>query len=191
MSEIGRAYAPISIPFGFHNRQVPSCWTRLYGYSFRFFSKRELGIPEGFQSHVYGANENRERFLKSTTLSPSASSETNFWTRLISSTRASKFITQVHNTKHLLVQLLRHNTNNLRGFQYPQTSQRRVFTQPRVLCPSILNSRIIRPFLQLWHFHLKQTDLDLHILEQPILTEFFQEWLDVLIQIQENPVSEL
>lgn len=75
MSEIGRAYVPISIPFGFHNR---------------FFSKRELGIPEGFQAGVYGASETkREKFLKPTTLPPSASSETNFWARLISTTKTS------------------------------------------------------------------------------------------------------
>ncbi|CAB3400403.1 unnamed protein product [Caenorhabditis bovis] len=34
MVELGRAYVPISIPFGFHNR---------------FFSKKDLGLPEGFQ----------------------------------------------------------------------------------------------------------------------------------------------
>lgn len=34
MIEIGRAYVPISIPFGFHNR---------------YFSKKDLGLPEGFQ----------------------------------------------------------------------------------------------------------------------------------------------
>uniref|UniRef100_A0A8R1HX03 Uncharacterized protein n=1 Tax=Caenorhabditis japonica TaxID=281687 RepID=A0A8R1HX03_CAEJA len=34
MTELGRAYVPISIPFGFHNR---------------FFSKKDLGLPEGFQ----------------------------------------------------------------------------------------------------------------------------------------------
>ncbi|RCN42158.1 hypothetical protein ANCCAN_11900 [Ancylostoma caninum] len=33
MKEIGRAFVPISIPFGFHNR---------------FFSKHDLGLPEGF-----------------------------------------------------------------------------------------------------------------------------------------------
>ncbi|EYC34593.1 hypothetical protein Y032_0001g485 [Ancylostoma ceylanicum] len=33
MKEIGRAFVPISIPFGFHNR---------------FFSKQDLGLPEGF-----------------------------------------------------------------------------------------------------------------------------------------------
>lgn len=32
MVEMGRAYVPISVPFGFHNR---------------FYSKRELGLPEG------------------------------------------------------------------------------------------------------------------------------------------------
>ncbi|CAJ0572065.1 unnamed protein product, partial [Mesorhabditis spiculigera] len=32
MSEIGRAYVPINVPFGFHNR---------------FFSKKDLGLPEG------------------------------------------------------------------------------------------------------------------------------------------------
>ncbi|CAJ0949347.1 unnamed protein product, partial [Mesorhabditis belari] len=32
MSEVGRAYVPISIPFGFHNR---------------FFSKKDLGLPDG------------------------------------------------------------------------------------------------------------------------------------------------
>jgi hypothetical protein len=80
MMELGRAYVPISIPFGFHNR---------------FFSKRELGIPEGFQAGIYGASETkREKFLKPTTLPPSTSSETNFWARLMSTTRTSwlKFI---------------------------------------------------------------------------------------------------
>ncbi|KAI6176686.1 hypothetical protein M3Y97_00825900 [Aphelenchoides bicaudatus] len=73
MAEIGRAYVPISIPFGFHNR---------------FFSKRELGIPEGFQAGIYGASETRrEKFLKPTTLPPSTSSESNFWARLMSTTR--------------------------------------------------------------------------------------------------------
>ncbi|KAK6049176.1 hypothetical protein COOONC_13319 [Cooperia oncophora] len=33
MKEIGRAFVPISIPFGFHNR---------------FYSKVDLGLPEGF-----------------------------------------------------------------------------------------------------------------------------------------------
>ncbi|VDL70728.1 unnamed protein product [Nippostrongylus brasiliensis] len=33
MNEVGRAFVPISIPFGFHNR---------------FYSKEELGLPEGF-----------------------------------------------------------------------------------------------------------------------------------------------
>ncbi|VDO70789.1 unnamed protein product [Haemonchus placei] len=36
MKEIGRAFVPISIPFGFHNR---------------FYSKQELGLPEGFSVH--------------------------------------------------------------------------------------------------------------------------------------------
>lgn len=38
MTEIGRAYVPISIPFGFHNR---------------FFSKPELGLPEGFSVNQF------------------------------------------------------------------------------------------------------------------------------------------
>lgn len=37
MSEIGRAYVPISVPFGFHNR---------------FFSSLELGLPEGVVHEV-------------------------------------------------------------------------------------------------------------------------------------------
>jgi hypothetical protein len=80
MTEIGRAYVPISIPFGFHNR---------------FFSKRELGMPEGFQTSIYGAGETKkEKFLKKpTTLPPSTSIETNFWARLISTTKTSKFDT--------------------------------------------------------------------------------------------------
>lgn len=79
MSEIGRAYVPISIPFGFHNR---------------FFSKRELGMPEGFQAGVYGASETRQKFLKATTLPPSTSAETNFWARLMSTTKTSKSLNQ-------------------------------------------------------------------------------------------------
>jgi hypothetical protein len=38
MTEIGRAYVPISIPFGFHNR---------------FFSKPDLGLPEGFSVNQF------------------------------------------------------------------------------------------------------------------------------------------
>uniref|UniRef100_A0AC34GQ50 Uncharacterized protein n=1 Tax=Panagrolaimus sp. ES5 TaxID=591445 RepID=A0AC34GQ50_9BILA len=38
MTEIGRAYVPISIPFGFHNR---------------FFSKKDLGLPEGFHVNQF------------------------------------------------------------------------------------------------------------------------------------------
>ncbi|KAI6235749.1 hypothetical protein M3Y95_00084400 [Aphelenchoides besseyi] len=73
MSEIGRAYVPISIPFGFHNR---------------FFSKRELGMPEGFQAGIFGASENRkEKFYKTTTPTPSSSVENNFWARLIKTTQ--------------------------------------------------------------------------------------------------------
>ncbi|KAI6241615.1 Carotenoid oxygenase domain containing protein [Aphelenchoides fujianensis] len=74
MTEIGRAYVPISIPFGFHNR---------------FFSKRELGMPEGFQAGIYGASESRrEKFLKVTTAPPSTSAENTFWARLIKTTQA-------------------------------------------------------------------------------------------------------
>ena len=39
MVEIGRAYVPISIPFGFHNR---------------YFTKADLGLPEGFQMNLPG-----------------------------------------------------------------------------------------------------------------------------------------
>lgn len=38
MTETGRAYVPISIPFGFHNR---------------FYSKQELGLPEGYHYPHY------------------------------------------------------------------------------------------------------------------------------------------
>ena len=77
MTEIGRAYVPITVPFGFHNR---------------FFSKRELGLPEGFQSELYGASEDRRpKFYKTTTTQPPPTSiETNFWARLISTTRTSE-----------------------------------------------------------------------------------------------------
>ncbi|VDO60603.1 unnamed protein product [Heligmosomoides polygyrus] len=37
MKEVGRAFVPISIPFGFHNR---------------FYSKQDLGLPEGFSTNA-------------------------------------------------------------------------------------------------------------------------------------------
>ncbi|CAD5222417.1 unnamed protein product [Bursaphelenchus xylophilus] len=70
MTEIGRAYVPISVPFGFHNR---------------FFSKKELGLPEGLAG-IYGASEIKNKFFKTTT--PKPTTENGFWSRLVASTRA-------------------------------------------------------------------------------------------------------
>ncbi|KAK6765229.1 hypothetical protein RB195_025242 [Necator americanus] len=44
MTEIGRAFVPISIPFGFHNR---------------FFSKHDLGLPEDTSSTTNGSSQFR------------------------------------------------------------------------------------------------------------------------------------
>uniref|UniRef100_A0A914DER2 Uncharacterized protein n=1 Tax=Acrobeloides nanus TaxID=290746 RepID=A0A914DER2_9BILA len=58
MTEIGRAYVPISIPFGFHNR---------------FFSKPDLGLPEGFS-----VNQFRPTVPTTQTASPTTAT----WTKI-------------------------------------------------------------------------------------------------------------
>ncbi|KAH7719753.1 Protein F49E10.2 a [Aphelenchoides avenae] len=45
MVEMGRAYVPISVPFGFHNR---------------FYSKRELGLPEGALNGLFRPSSGAE-----------------------------------------------------------------------------------------------------------------------------------
>jgi hypothetical protein len=94
MTEIGRAYVPISIPFGFHNR---------------FFSKPDLGLPEGFSVNQFRptvpttqpASPTSTTWTKITTLPTShstwqpvsASSEKPWWQRVQST--STEFISMM------------------------------------------------------------------------------------------------